>query len=234
MASRQGAVPLRCSICWSLLRGTYLERIEVHTRVHSAHATCNGAANDAAFELVEVIACMCRNQGGFRLSRVTQGTPLPLEIYTPSTDTWSTVYPPPIPNTASGARSLVVFVTRTNTTPQRILVALLHHSERDASSVGHAGAGIFWDDAWLLVVTSTSTLSLEWKKLRVEGTHLPQHRGWFPASYVRDGKPRVVRMFNLVIAMAGEDRATWAVDGFLDREAMDSLERTTGLNNVNK
>ncbi|KAF8119285.1 hypothetical protein EV363DRAFT_1386753, partial [Boletus edulis] len=57
-----------------------------------------------------------------------------------------------------------------------------HHSERDTSSVGHAGAGIFWDDAWLLVVTytSTSTPSLEWKSLRVEGTTLPEPRGWFP------------------------------------------------------
>ncbi|KAF8433242.1 hypothetical protein L210DRAFT_3708687, partial [Boletus edulis BED1] len=67
------------------------------------------------------------------------------------------------------------------------------------SSVGHAGAGIFWDDAWLLVVTSTSTPSLEWKSLHVEGSTLQtpssnQHanrfrtlgttllepRGWFP------------------------------------------------------
>ncbi|KAF8414888.1 hypothetical protein L210DRAFT_3532886 [Boletus edulis BED1] len=64
-----------------------------------------------------------------------------------------------------------------------------HHSERDTSSVGHAGAGIFWDDAWLLVVTSTSTQSLEWKKLRVEGITWPEPRVWFPpASYVCDEK----------------------------------------------
>ncbi|KAF8127950.1 hypothetical protein EV363DRAFT_1165878, partial [Boletus edulis] len=42
--------------------------------------------------------------------------------------------------------------------------------------------------------------------------------------------------FNLVIAMAGGDRATWAVDDFLDREAMDlhlkgQLDRTMSTNN---
>ncbi|KAF8452000.1 hypothetical protein L210DRAFT_3515620, partial [Boletus edulis BED1] len=42
--------------------------------------------------------------------------------------------------------------------------------------------------------------------------------------------------FNLVVATAGGDRATWAVDGFLDREAMDlhlkgQLDRTMSTNN---
>ncbi|KAF8444134.1 hypothetical protein L210DRAFT_3534039 [Boletus edulis BED1] len=96
--------------------------------------------------------------------------------YMPSTNTWLTVYPAPDPEHGfPGARSvhgLVPFVIRTNATLEGIPVALLHHGERDASSVGHAGAGVFWNDAWLLVVTSTSTStpSLEWKKLRVEGT----------------------------------------------------------------
>ncbi|KAF8443258.1 hypothetical protein L210DRAFT_3168071 [Boletus edulis BED1] len=30
---------------------------------------------------------------------------------------------------------------------------LLHHGEKDVSSVGHAGAGVFWDDAWLIVTS---------------------------------------------------------------------------------
>ncbi|KAF8443989.1 hypothetical protein L210DRAFT_3759115, partial [Boletus edulis BED1] len=57
------------------------------------------------------------------------------------------------------------FLSRTNTPPERLPVALLHHNERDASSVGHAGAGVFWDYAWLLVVASTSTID---PKFRVE------------------------------------------------------------------
>ncbi|KAF8132377.1 hypothetical protein EV363DRAFT_1259829 [Boletus edulis] len=48
-----------------------------------------------------VIPYSCNDAAGFRLPRVTQDTPPPLEIYTPSTGTWSTIYPPPIRNTAS-------------------------------------------------------------------------------------------------------------------------------------
>ncbi|KAF8121616.1 hypothetical protein EV363DRAFT_1561095 [Boletus edulis] len=124
--------------------------------------------------------------------------PFPSVYYMPSTNTWLIVYPAPDPEHGfPGARSvhgLVPFVTRTNAILEGIPVALLYHGERDASLVGHAGAGVFWNDAWLLVTsTSTSTPSLEWKKLRVEGTALPEPRGWFPsASYVRDGKTRVV------------------------------------------
>ncbi|KAF8436632.1 hypothetical protein L210DRAFT_3548775, partial [Boletus edulis BED1] len=91
----------------------------------------------------------------------------------PSTNTWLIVYPAPDPEHGfPGARSvhgLVPFVTRANAILEGIPVALLYHGERDASLVGHAGAGVFWNDAWLLVTsTSTSTPSLEWKKLRVE------------------------------------------------------------------
>ncbi|KAF8132586.1 galactose oxidase [Boletus edulis] len=120
--------------------------------------------------------------GGFQLPQVTQGTSTPLDIYyMPSTNTWLTVNPAPDPGHGfPGARSV------------HGLVPLSH---RDASSVGHAGAGVFWNDTWLLVVTSTSTStpSLERKKPPVEGTALPEPRGWFPsASYIRDGKTRVV------------------------------------------
>ncbi|KAF8121609.1 galactose oxidase [Boletus edulis] len=178
--------------------------LATHTwyRLADAPAQPRGGTAIAAVTLTpdsELVLIRFGGFAGFQLPQVTQGTPPPLDIYTPSTDTWSTVYPAPDPEHGfPGARSvhgLVPFVTRSNVTPERIPVALLHHGERDASSVGHAGAGVFWDDAWLLVVTSTSTStpSLEWKKLRVEGTALPEPRGWFPsASYVRDGKTRVV------------------------------------------
>ncbi|KAN0082438.1 hypothetical protein V8E55_008233 [Tylopilus felleus] len=125
----------------------------------------------------------------------------PLDIYTPSSDAWSAVYPAPDPeHGCPGARSVHGLVPFTSTTQANtsvsVPVALLYHGERNASSIGHAGAGVFWDDVWLLVVTSTSnpsTSGLQWKKLRVDGNPAPGPREWFPsASYVRDGKTRIV------------------------------------------
>ncbi|KAF8444116.1 hypothetical protein L210DRAFT_3533887 [Boletus edulis BED1] len=91
---------------------------------------------------------------GFQLPQVTWGTPRSKSIR-------------PAQTPARSVRGLISFVTRTNATLERIPVALLHHGERGASSVGHAGAS-------LLLVTPTlafmSIPTLEWKKLRVEGT----------------------------------------------------------------
>lgn len=61
----------------------------------------------------------------------------------------------------------VPFIAGTQGNTSGIPIALLYHGERDASSLGHAGAGAFWDDAWLLLATD---LTLQWKKLRVDGT----------------------------------------------------------------
>ncbi|KAF8129539.1 hypothetical protein EV363DRAFT_1168945, partial [Boletus edulis] len=71
-----------------------------------------------------------------------------------------------------GARSvhgLVSFATCTNATLKRIPVCAAA-SRREGRLVGHAGTGIFWDDAWLLVTSTSTSPSLEWKMLRVEGT----------------------------------------------------------------
>lgn len=122
-------------------------------------------------------AMLTKRQLGFagvQLPKITQGSPPPLDIYTPSTNTWSTVYPAPDPEQGfPGPRSvlgLVPFTTgaRTNTS-EPIPVALLYHGEKDASSLGHAGAGVFWDDAWLLLAASSPS-TLQWKKLHVDGT----------------------------------------------------------------
>ncbi|KAF8443984.1 hypothetical protein L210DRAFT_3533359 [Boletus edulis BED1] len=116
---------------------------------------------------------------------------------------------------------VVPFVTRTNTTPERIPVVLLHHSDKDASSVGHAEAGVFWDDAWLLFVTSIHVpIDLKFgveknfasrvrskyhrrtehvNRFRTLGTTFPEPRGCFPsASYVCHGKTRVVPIRGLL------------------------------------
>lgn len=114
---------------------------------------------------------------GVELPQVKEDTTPSLDVYTPSTDTWSTIYPAPDPEHGfPGSRSvhgLVPFTTgtRTNTFESGPApVALLHHGERDASSLGHAGAGAFWDDAWLLLANSSPS-TLQWKKLRLSGTY---------------------------------------------------------------
>ncbi|KAF8129599.1 galactose oxidase [Boletus edulis] len=155
--------------------------------------------------------------GGFQLPQVTQGTSTPLDIYyMPNTNTWLIVYPAPDPEHGfPGARSvhgLVPFVTRTNATLEGIPVALLHHGERDASSVGHAVLASFgtthgssshprphrpqvWSGkSFASRVRSKSHRQIEYANaFRTLGTALPEPHGWFPsASYVRDGKTRVV------------------------------------------
>ncbi|KIJ16115.1 hypothetical protein PAXINDRAFT_168702 [Paxillus involutus ATCC 200175] len=133
---------------------------------------------------------------GYQLPRVSEGAALPLDIYTPSTNTWTTVFPTADPeNGFPGPRSvhgLVPFTLPVSPGSEPVPVALLHHGEHDASSLGHAGAGQFRDDAWLLLATPGAS-DLQWKKLQVVGTQNPEPRGWFPsASYVSEGKTRVV------------------------------------------
>lgn len=122
--------------------------------------------------MVMPLRCDTAGFAGVQLPLLTEGTPPPLDIYTPSTDTWSTVYPAPDPEHGfPGPRSvhgLVPFTTRARTNTSGIPVALLYYGERDASSLGHAGAGVFWDDGWLLLATP-STGALRWKKLRAQG-----------------------------------------------------------------
>ncbi|OBZ79796.1 Epithiospecifier protein [Grifola frondosa] len=72
---------------------------------------------------------------------------------------------------------------------QPYAVAVLYHGERDASSLGHAGAGTFWNDVWLLTkdAVAVETEGWAWRKIVVEGKNLPEGRGWFPsASWVDD------------------------------------------------
>ncbi|KIK92879.1 hypothetical protein PAXRUDRAFT_829555 [Paxillus rubicundulus Ve08.2h10] len=133
---------------------------------------------------------------GYQLPRVNEGAALPLDIYTPSTNTWATVFPAADPESGfPGPRSvhgLVPFTSPVSPGSKTVPVALLHHGEHDASDLGHAGAGQFWDDAWLLLATHGAS-DLQWKKLRVVGTQKPEPRGWFPsASYVSEGRTRVV------------------------------------------
>lgn len=62
------------------------------------------------------------------------------------------------------------------------LVVLL--GERDASKIGHEGAGSFWDDVWALPLTSNGEpASDQWQKCQLSGDsdEVPA-RGWFASS----------------------------------------------------
>ena len=47
-------------------------------------------------------------------------------------------------------------------------VALLYYGEKAPSSLGHAGAGEFWDDVWVLLAHPDA--KAQWKKLNLTGT----------------------------------------------------------------
>lgn len=102
---------------------------------------------------------------GFAGHQLPTSTPPPVDIYTPSTNSWETVIPSGDPHQGyPGARSVHGLVPLS--TPDGTGVALLYHGEHDASSLGHAGAGEFWDDVWALLRREGA---LEWRKLIVEG-----------------------------------------------------------------
>ncbi|KAH7890547.1 galactose oxidase [Phlebopus sp. FC_14] len=142
---------------------------------------------------------------GYELPKLDDTDALPpLDIYIPSTNSWTIVHPAadsahkfPGPRSVHG---LVPFTIPASAASSlggtKVPIALLYYGERDASALGHAGAGKFWDDVWLLLASPSAnpaSAELQWKKLEVKGES-PTPRGWFPpASYVTsEGKTRVV------------------------------------------
>ena len=87
-------------------------------------------------------------------------------------------------------------------------IALMYLGEKAPSSQGHAGAGSFWDDVWLLQEGKATAENggLEWKYVPVEGTG-PEGRGWFPsASYTDEtGRTKVVSYGGLLTSNARSD-----------------------------
>ncbi|KZT39894.1 galactose oxidase [Sistotremastrum suecicum HHB10207 ss-3] len=133
-----------------------------------------------------------------------------LDIYHINTDKWSTVVPKPDPASGyPGARSVHGFVPyHSKQYPDAVAVTL--HGERDASALGHAGAGKFWDDVWLLLKDSEG---YSWKKVDVSGSEGPEGRGWFPAvSYTdADGKDKVVLHGGLLTSNERSDEL-WSLE----------------------
>lgn len=113
-----------------------------------------------------------------------------LDLFDPKHDRWYTLQPSPDPiHGYPGARSVCGFAHFESKSPMlSSIVVVLFHGERDASTLGHAGAGTFWDDVWALKKTeSNHVVQWAWRKLDVkpadeqgEGeSGMPEGRGWF-------------------------------------------------------
>jgi len=76
-----------------------------------------------------------------------------------------------------------------------LAVAALYYGERQPSSEGHAGAGVFWDDVWVLERDESHESGLAWYFVeRHSGAERPVACGWFPSvSWVdSSGKSKIV------------------------------------------
>ncbi|GAA5828944.1 hypothetical protein JCM5353_005179 [Sporobolomyces roseus] len=75
---------------------------------------------------------------------------------------------------------------------EKRVVAVMALGEREGApaELGHAGAGFFHNDAWALLATKESDPSFSWIRLESseQSTHLPEARGWLPASHVSGSK----------------------------------------------
>ncbi|OSD06230.1 galactose oxidase [Trametes coccinea BRFM310] len=135
-----------------------------------------------------------------------------VDIYSITENRWSTVQPAADPvHGCPGPRSVHGFVRFQSTSKDASdAVAVLYHGERDASKLGHAGAGSFWDDVWLLTKAPEADDLLSgwaWRRVDVGGGSAPEGRGWFPsASWVDpDGNTRVVLFGGLLSSNTRSD-----------------------------
>lgn len=135
-----------------------------------------------------------------------------LDIYNITSNAWSTVIPhPDAEHGFPGPRSVHGLVGF-RSAKRPAAVALLYHGERDASTLGHAGAGTFWSDVWLLEVAGDGPSDLAWRYVPIDGDG-PEARGWFPsASWVDlEGKTKVVMQGGLLSSNERSDEL-WLLD----------------------
>lgn len=138
-----------------------------------------------------------------------------VDIYYPTSDTWITVVPAPSSSHGyPGARSVHGLVPFSHPF-YPTAVALLYHGEKEPAKDGHAGAGEFWDDVWLLQATREDHENggLEWVRVPVEGPS-PEGRGWFPsASFVeaKSGMTKVV-MHGGLLSSNKRSEDTWVLE----------------------
>lgn len=139
-----------------------------------------------------------------------------LDVYSIASNTWRSAVP-----TADqihgypGPRSMYGFVS-CQPTPSSAAIAVVYHGEREPSSIGHAGAGTFWDDAWLLDYFSNKQgeFKFQWRKLvAAEGGECPEGRGWFPgASYVDERGHTKVAMLGGLLTSNTRSGELWMLE----------------------
>jgi len=123
-----------------------------------------------------------------------------LDIYSIEDDKWHTVQPATDPVHGNpGPRSVHGFISFQSKSPAlQGIVAILFHGERDASTLGHASAGTFWNDVWALTKKKEldTTEGWAWKWISVAAAHgetLPEGRGWIAsAGWWDKDKTRIV------------------------------------------
>ncbi|RPD65121.1 hypothetical protein L227DRAFT_280213 [Lentinus tigrinus ALCF2SS1-6] len=141
-----------------------------------------------------------------------------LDVYLISEDKWITVQPSADPaHGVPGPRSVHGFVQFKSPLPELAnSIAVLYHGERDASTLGHAGAGSFWDDVWVLSKEPGDDISSgwRWQKLDVVGEdHLPEGRGWFPPVSWLDGHGDTeIVMFGGLLASNSRSDELWELE----------------------
>jgi hypothetical protein len=116
------------------------------------------------------------------------------DLYDICANAWRAIVPVPDPQHGSPCARAVHGLVRFASPRYPRALALVYHGERSPSSLGHAGAGEFCDDIWLLESGAEGEPELAWKYVVVPRDRpAPTPRGWFPsASWDSDGETKAL------------------------------------------
>eukprot|EP01117_Protostelium_nocturnum_P015164 TRINITY_DN5846_c0_g1_i1.p1 TRINITY_DN5846_c0_g1~~TRINITY_DN5846_c0_g1_i1.p1 ORF type:complete len:359 (-),score=125.89 TRINITY_DN5846_c0_g1_i1:389-1465(-) len=140
-----------------------------------------------------------------------------LDVYDIASNEWKTYVPKADElNGTPGPRSVHGFVSAKGDGGQ---IAVLFYGERDASSLGHAGAGTFWDDVWVLLFeepvkdSDNSSGGFSWKKANVRsGESFPSERGWFACSSWKEGSQEKIVMHGGLLPSNDRSSELWVLE----------------------
>lgn len=147
-----------------------------------------------------------------------------LDVYLVSEDKWVTVQPVADPVHGSpGARSVHGFARFQSPSPSlNHALAVLYHGEGDPAANGHAGAGTFWNDVWVLSKGDDKSDDWDiregwaWHRLEVTGDEEhdpPVGRGWFPsASWLDPAGHTQTVMFGGLLASNERTDELWELE----------------------
>jgi hypothetical protein len=135
------------------------------------------------------------------------------DIYDVRGDAWRAVLPAPDPEHGSpGARSVYGLVPFVSSRYPRSL-ALMYHGERGPSALGHAGAGEFWDDVWMIEAGAEGEPELSWKYVQVSTDKAaPAPRGWFPSASWEDGEETKVALYGGLLSSNDRSNELWLLE----------------------